>query len=158
MMKKSSKLQKGFSLVELILVMSIMAILIGLITINLVGSQQKASLNTVVENLISDVRQQQIKAMIGDSQGTANADSYGVHTDFSKYVLFKGTSYDALDASNFEVSLPSNIQFISPSADTIFLRVSGEISSVASLQVQDTTNSNIKTIQINRYGVITGVN
>lgn len=143
---------------ELIVVMSIMATLIGLITINLVGSQQRASLNSIVQNLISDIRQQQIKAMVGDTQDTISADSYGIHTDSNQYVLFKGTSYSPLDASNFKISLPTNMQFISPGSDIIFSKISGEIAAAVSLQLQDATNSNTKTIEFNRYGVVTSVN
>ena len=153
-----SRMTSGFSLVELILVMSIMATLIGLITINLAGIQQRASLTSIVQNLISDIRQQQIKAMIGDTEGRPTASAYGIHIDSNQYVLFNGTSYDALDPSNFKVSLPSNMQFISPGSNIIFSRVSGDISAAASIQLQDTTNSNTKTIQINKYGVITSVN
>lgn len=148
----------GFSLVELILVMSIMATLIGLITINLVNSQQRASLSSLVQNLISDIRQQQIKAMVGDTDGGASANSYGIHIDSNKYVLFRGTSYDPLETSNFAVNLPKNMIFVTPGLDIIFSKVSGEISAAASFQLQDTTNGNLKTIQINKYGVVTGVN
>jgi len=156
---KRHKNNAGFSLVELILVMSIMAILTGLITINLANSQQKASLSSLVQNLISDIRQQQIKAMAGDTEGGASASSYGIHIDSNKYVLFRGASY-VPDPSNFAVSLPNNMIFVTTGLDIIFLKTKGEVDppAPASIQLQDTTNSNTKTIQINKYGVITSVN
>lgn len=156
-MKRGRK-NAGFSLVELILIMSIMATLIGLTTINLVNSQQRASLSSLVQNLISDIRQQQIKAMVGDTEGAADANSYGVHIDSNKYVLFRGISYDPLEISNFAVNLPNNMIFVTPGLDIIFSKVSGDIVAAASFQLQDTTNGNLKTIQINKYGVVTGVN
>lgn len=117
----------GFSLVELIVVMSIIATLIGLATISLANTQQRASLNNSVQVFISDIRQQQIKAMVGDTQEGATSDSYGIHTDSNKYVLFKGTSYDPVASSNFIVDLSSNIQFLFPGSDIIFYKVSGRL-------------------------------
>lgn len=155
---RRGKKNVGLSLVELILIMSIMATLTGLITINLVNSQQRASLSSLVQNLISDIRQQQIKAMVGDTEGGTSANSYGVHIDSNKYVLFRGTSYVVTEPSNFAVNMPNNMIFMTPGLDIIFSKVSGEISAPASFQLQDTTNGNTKTIQINRYGVITSVN
>jgi len=147
----------GLSLVELIVVMIIMVTLIGLITINLSGTQQRASLNSIVQNLISDIRQQQIKAMIGDTEGRPNSDTYGVHIDTNQYVLFHG-AYLVGDPSNFAVSLPNNMIFVTAGLNIIFLKISGAVDPPASIQLQDTTNSNTKTININKYGVITSVN
>lgn len=160
-MKKEAISKKncyGFSLIELIVVMSIIVTLIGLVTINLTSIQQRVSLNSIVQNLISDIRQQQVKAMIGDSEGRASVSPYGMHIDAGQYVLFHGISYSESDTSNFKVSLPSNIQFVTPNLDIIFSNISGEISATASIQLQDTTNNNTKTVQINKYGVVTGVN
>ena len=106
---QSSKLRKGFTLVEVIIVMSIMAALIGLITINLANSQQRASLTSLTQTFVSDLSGQQIKAMIGDSEGRSSSDSYGVHIDTNQYVLFHGVSYSSGDASNFKVILPANM-------------------------------------------------
>ena len=153
-----NKTKLGFSLIELIMVMSIMATLIGLITINLVNSQQKASLHSTAQTFISDIRQQQIKAMIGDSEGRETADSYGVHIDPDQYVLFHGAAYTAGDSSNLEISLPTNMRFVSPGGNVIFSRIGGEISVEASVEMQDTTNNNTRTIQLNQYGVVTEVN
>lgn len=155
-MKRYCKKSVGFSLPELIVVMSIMATLTGLITINLANSQQRASLSSLVQNFISDTRQQQIKAMTGDTEGRPEASSYGVHIDASQYVLFHGT-YSPTEPSNFAVSLPTNMIFVTPGLDIIFSKISGD-STPLSIQLQDTTNGNTKTIQINRYGVITSVN
>jgi type II secretory pathway pseudopilin PulG len=132
-MKINCKKGAGFSLVELIVAMSIILTLIGLVTINLAGAQQRISLNTVVQNLVSDIRQQQIKAMVGDSEGRPSADSYGIHTDPNQYVLFHGSTYSATEPSNFQISLPSNVQFVNPGLDIIFARVSGGHTGAATL-------------------------
>ena len=149
----------GFSLVELIVVLSILATLLGLTSIRLVNSQQKVSIDSTLQTFISDIKQQQIKAMTGDSEGRVTSDSYGAYVDsadLTHYYLFHG-SYVVGDPANFKVDLPGNFQFTS-GINIVFGKISGEISAAASVVVKDTTNNNTKTVQINKYGVVTGVN
>ena len=147
---------RGFTLVELLLVMSIMAILLGFIAISLVKSQQTASLTTTEEILIAELRQQQLKSMIGDSEGRATPDSYGIHFDANRYVTFHGV-YSEADNSNSFFNLEDNMQFNNSNFDVIFSRLSGEISSPLTVELQDNTNSQLKRIYLNKYGVITQV-
>jgi prepilin-type N-terminal cleavage/methylation domain-containing protein len=148
--------QRGFTLIELLLVITLTAFLLGFVTINLMRSQQSASMNAVEQVLFSDLKQQQIKAMIGDTEGRAEAGAYGIHFDYNKYVLFNG-SYSAADSGNFVINLPNNIQFDNSNSNIIFLKLSGELSatSTSSAVLRDITNGNKKTIIINKYGVIT---
>ncbi len=147
---------KGFTLIELSLVMSIMAILLGFISIGLVRSQQNVSLFTTEEVLATDLRQQQLKAMIGDTEGRTTSDQYGIHFDANRYVLFHGSSFSE-DSSNFVNNLSSNLQFNNAGFNVIFSRVSGEISSPVIINLQDKTTSSLKRIHINSMGVITQV-
>lgn len=147
----------GFTLVELLLVMSIMAILLGFITISLVKSQQTVSLTATEEILTAELKQQQLKSMIGDSEGRPTADSYGIHFDSNRYVNFHGEVYSEADNSNSFFNLESNMQFNNAGFDIIFSRLSGEIASPLIIELQDNTNSQLKRIYLNQYGVITQV-
>lgn len=149
--------QRGFTLIELLLVMSIMAILIGFITMNLVGSLQNASLTTTEEILITDLKQQQLKSMVGDTEGRSTSDSYGIHFEENSYVLFHGAVYSSGEASNSIINLDSNLQFNNPNFDIIFSKLSGTISGSLTFELQDNTNSRLKRIHLNRHGVVTGV-
>ncbi len=150
---------KGFTLVELGVVIGILATLLGIATISLSGAQQKASINTTVQTIISDMKQQQIKAMIGDTEGRSTTDSYGIHFESNQYILFH-KEYLMGDSTNFAIDLAQNFQFESPGTNVIFQKISGEISadSISSITLLDTTNGNKKTITINKYGVIMGIN
>lgn len=148
---------KGFTLIELIVVVSIMVTLLGFITISLVKSQQTASLTTTEEILVADLRQQQLKSMIGDTEGRASSDSYGIHFDSNRYVLFHGVTYSPIDPSNTINNLTQNIQFNNAGFDVIFSKLSGEIAASTTIELQDNTNSSLKRIQINSIGVITQV-
>lgn len=149
--------QRGFTLVELIVVISIMVSLLGFITISLVKSQQTASLTSTEEILVAELKQQQLKSMIGDTEGRASSDSYGIHFDSNRYVTFHGTTYSSGESSNSVFNLDNNLQFENGGFDVIFSRISGEIAIPLVIELQDNTNSQLKRIHLNRYGVITQV-
>lgn len=158
------KFQKGFTFPEIIIVMGIVTILLGFITFNLLRAQSSSSLTAAVDTLVTDTRNQQIKAMTGDSEGRGVADSYGIHFSANQYVLFHGASYNQSDTSNFPVNLDTNLNFSSntfPNGNIIFLETSGEVSSYSavanSIILQTTAGNQSKTITINKYGVITSV-
>ena len=148
--------QRGFTLVELAVVTAIVVILLGFITISLVRSQQTASLTSAEEILLADLRQQQLKSMVGDTEGRTTSDYYGIHFDSNQYVIFHGTTYLASDSTNFVTSLPSNMQFNNPNYNIIFSKLSGTTSATI-MELQDKTNSRLKKIHMNMSGVITQV-
>jgi prepilin-type N-terminal cleavage/methylation domain-containing protein len=154
------KLSQGFTLVELLLVMAIIAVLTGIATFNLSNTQHKSQLTSTVETVITDIKAQQVKSMVGDGEGTGTATNFGIRYGSSNYTLYR-TSYGT---SNYVVTLPStiSISFASTSADLVFLKGSGEIpgysNSTAVLTLRDTVDGSQKVIQLNRYGAITSVN
>jgi len=149
------KTQRGYTLIELMLVLAIMLILLRLTTISLSSSQQKVSTTEAEQVLLTDLRQQQLKAMIGDTEGRSEQDAYGVHFDLNQYVLFHGT-YTPADPANFTVDLNQGLQFNPAGTDIIFQRISGEIPvSSISVDLENTTNGETKIMVINKYGVVT---
>ncbi|MBI2028156.1 MAG: type II secretion system protein [Candidatus Levybacteria bacterium] len=154
---KVLKSGRGFTLVELGIVIGMLATLIGFATISLLNVQQKASINTTVQVIIADLKAQQAKAMIGDTEGRPTPSPYGVHLDNDQYVLFYGSTYSSTETTNFVVKLSENLEFTTPSTDIIFSQTTGEISSPVSITIRN-TSSEEKTIQLNKYGVVTGVN
>src|SRR4051812_23621187 len=77
--------QSGFTLPEVIVVKAIMLTLLGLSSVSLAGVSRTTSIGSTVDAFIADVKEQQVKAMVGDTEGSGSAASYGVH--------FEGTSY-----------------------------------------------------------------
>lgn len=153
--KTNSALQKGFTLPELLIVMGILAIIFTFTTPNLIHFQRKSALNTTVDTLLTDLKSQQIKAMVGDTQGSGVISDYGVYFETNRYILFRGSSYNPLDSSNFPVNLDTSLTFTSVSS-VIFSKGSGEVSfAPISVVLDDTTNTDQKTIQTNVYGAIT---
>lgn len=135
---------KGFTLIELLLVMGLVAVLSVFTTINLIRPQTKASLDITITTLVSDLRSQQTKAMIGDT-----GISFGIQFNPQNYVLLN---------DSFSVSLDSNLSLTTtfPSSQVNFARVSGEVSGFVdgSNTITVSSGGESKTITVNRYGVV----
>lgn len=156
--------QRGVTLTELIIAVSIIALLAGLVTVNLFNIYGKTALAAVTDSLLVDLKSQQLKAMIGDTDGQGSSDSYGIYFETNRYVLFKGLSYSAADPLNFPVNLDANLNFINivlPSAAVVFVPLSGEWAQFApgadSVTIKETSTGEEKTIKINQYGVAANI-
>ena len=156
----NASLQAGYSLVEITLVGAFIALLLSLVTLNLFQFQHSSQLSATVNTFVADYKEQQIKAMYGDTNGTGSLSNYGVYFGSSSYTEFQNT----YGTSNFSVSLPTGIQIstTSPNSQILFFKGSGEISGFTSgkntIILKDTVAGTQKTITFNRYGVVTSVN
>jgi prepilin-type N-terminal cleavage/methylation domain-containing protein len=117
-------MKKAFTLLEVLMVVGLTAIVVagGISFSN--NTLLSANFNTTV----SDMRQAIFKVN-NLALESYNNDSVGIHYAADEYVIFSGTSYDALDESNevFELSggiSISNIDFNS-SANLIFSKSTG---------------------------------
>ncbi len=128
--------------------MAIFALIIGYTSINLIRPQTKASLDTTVTTLVSDIKEQQIQAMAGDS-----ASAFGIYFESNKYTLFKGGIYNPLSSSNFAINLDQGLS-INTTASVVFTQRSGETSPTSFILKNNTSNEQ-KTITINSFGAVT---
>jgi len=155
---------KGFTLIEISVVMAITVILLTLTTISLISFQQNAFVDTTVEQLISDMKYQQMSAMNGAADGESTAQKFGIHFETNSYTLFHGDSLNVSEPTNFTISLESAMSFADvtfPQDEIIFEKGSGEINGFVDGQntiiIQDSSNTNQVTITINKLGVITQI-
>jgi len=150
---------KGFTLIELMVVMAIFALITGFGALNLVNLQTKSSLAADVNTLVADIKEQQIKTMVGDMGGTASQIEFGIYFESNRYTLFRGASYSS-NPSNFPIDLSDNTTLTTsfPLSQLVFSVNSGEVLNFSAgsnqITVQDTINGDQKIITINRYGAI----
>lgn len=154
----------GFTLVELIVVIGILATLLTFVTLDVLGSQRKASITSSANLLISDLATQQLKAMAGANGGASVASPSGIFFGNHSYTLFSGVTYRSTDPNNFVVNLDSNIEIISSFSGSLinFASGSGEIAGFVpgydTIVLENTFSRDKKTIKLNRLGVVTSIN
>lgn len=163
-MKKYANSEKGFTIIELVIVLGITLLIFGFITVNMVSFQQKTSINTSIDKLISEIKNQQVKAMTG-AGSNGSGSSYGIYFQSDRYVLFTGSSYSSTNSSNLTVMLDPNLSFANitfPSNSTVFLQKSGELDGFIdgnnTIKLKENQGLNEKTITLNKYGVIVSIN
>lgn len=152
------KNNQGFTFVEIVIIMGIMTLLTMIASFNFFPIKQKVSLVTSVQALITDLKQQQLKAMDGET-------GQGVYFDPNQknYIVFKGTTYQSSDLTNFTV--PLGDQIIVASIDfsgrqVLFAPVSGEISNFLpgnKIVLQNTVSNEQRTILFNKYGTVISI-
>jgi type II secretory pathway pseudopilin PulG len=155
----------GFVLIELAVVFGILAVLIGMSTINIFGSRRKATVTASLDTLVADLRSQQTKAMTGTGDSGGLPPAYGVHFETNQYVLFRGASYSAALSSNAVIPLDSRVNFTNilfSNGNVIFASRSGEYIGYElghdAVSVRQIDSGDLKTIQINQYGIISSIN
>ncbi len=152
---------RGFTLVEIIITVGVLTALLTLTSISLLSSRKRTSLNSSVTQVLVDLRQQQAKAMAGDTDGSGTISAYGIYFTTGSYTLFKGPAYSPSDPGNFTISLEPNQSF-SSDWTVVFNSGSGEIAGFTpgnnTLTLTDSLENISKTFTLNRYGVITSIN
>ncbi len=154
----------GFTLIEILLVMTIFATLFSFTGFSFLRSQTESNLNTTVQILVSDLKDQQIKAMSGASDG-ANSLAQGIFFETNRYILFSGNTYSAGDSNNFAVDIKEGINVFTtlPSSQIVFSKNSGEFENYisGSNTITVTTGSSLPTSQptcndtdVNNNGVV----
>ncbi len=163
---EENKLNKkyGFSLIEVMLVMGVVAVLMGYLSLNVLNSRNSADINTSLYTFITDFKNQQTKAMVGDTEGRGIPDAYGIYINSDKYTLFHGSNYVATDTANFTISMPGALRITTtfPSSKIVFSQGSGEITPFSSatnqILITNSSTGEQKTILVNKYGIITQTN
>lgn len=149
---------KGFTLIEIVIVMAIFAMIITLSSVSLLTSQRQSLVSSTVDTFIADARHQQVRAMTSDSNGN----SFGIYfsSDGKSYTLFTGTSYTAGDSSNYQVTIPSSVSISAAllPITIVFNQKDGTIGSATSIKFSNNYGPENKTIHFNTLGVIDQVN
>lgn len=152
--------RRGFTLIEVIVILGIVATLVAMGVIGSLSFRSASTLRTTAITLQSDLANQQIKAMTGDTEGRSSADTYGIFFAPSSYTLFHGSVYNPSDSTNFTVQLGEELALATtyPNSQLIFTKASGEpvtSPNPATIIIRDTNNTLQYTLTLNRFGVIT---
>ena len=151
---------RGFTIIELLVVMGLIAILFGMSTINLIRPQNVASLNGASDTLVADIKSQQLLSMSGDPGTTATSQPHGLYIEGDQYTVFAANTYSAAESSNFVIKLDTGLALSTtfPSSQLIFSKVSGEVSGFTAgsntITLTNTASSDSRVITVNRFGAL----
>jgi len=151
---KNFKKQKGFSLIEIILVVTILGISVGLSILYSQSSQVRADINAQVSQFIGHLRLVQSSANAG-----LNDTSHGVHLESDSFTLFEGTSYSESGSLNFEYELSptmviQNINLNGGGDDIIFNPPKGDTSTYGTVEFNSAQANKTVQIEITALGTI----
>lgn len=157
----SKKSQNGFTLIEILLVIGILGLLFGIGLLSIGNIQVITQNNASSSVMVSDLKTQQIKAMVGDTEGRGVPDNYGIKILSDQYILFHGMSYNPADTANFSIPITSGYTLSStfPNTTILFASNSGElvnfIEDQDSITLTHTPSGKQQIIRLNKYGTIT---
>ncbi len=160
----STRLQRGFTLVELLVVIGIVAVVSGFALIMGLDSYRSSSFHGNRDVLVAALMHARAQAInnicIGGASICHDGKPHGVairpaeHPD--KYVLFQGVSYTARDAGVDEV-LNANIHYSYTGAtEVVFTQFSATTSTAVTITISDSMRSSA--ITIGTEGQITWTN
>lgn len=162
-MKHNASYQAGLTLVELLIVVGILGLLFSITFISIFNVRVISTNSSTASVITSDLKNQQIKAMVGDTEGRGVPDNYGVKILTNQYVLFHGVNYNPNDTTNFPVPVENGYTLSTTFANgtLLFASESGEIVGFLPAQntitLTNTTTGKTKTIHFNKYGTITQI-
>jgi prepilin-type N-terminal cleavage/methylation domain-containing protein len=141
--------QKGFTLVELLLVLAIFTILFAIVGTISLNSLPSTQLNTQVDQLESMLRKAQARSV------SRHADSlWGVHLTSANATLFAGSSYAGRDAAYDEgMVFPSGI-IGSGLTDVIFQYRTGATSTTGTITLTHSATGGTRSLTINSTGSV----
>lgn len=123
-------MKKGFTLVELIVVLGVIGLMTVIFLPNLLGSRSHVEVRSNAYTVVADIKAQQLKAMLGDTEGRGINSPYGVHFETTTYTLFHGDTYSPAEPSNAIIALAGDLHFNNvsfPSSTIVFQKGNGEI-------------------------------
>ena len=151
------KFENGFSLLELLIVITIVVLLASIGIGYYLNYGKSVEINSSAQIIVFDLKQVQSKAMIGEGGykwGIHFVNPLGTAKDY--YEIFStGTDYSTSPTIISTNYLPSSATFNSPgdnsSTDIIFSKISG---SATAASVAITSFGFIKTIDVSSIGII----
>lgn len=154
---RSSQNTDGFTLIEVLLALGIIAVLFALSFVNLSQPQNTTNINSVLDRLLADIRSQQLLAMTGNTGRTTSAQQEGIYIENNQFTLFAGSSYNPADTHNFTETAGTQLSTSFPGNTLLFNKGDGEVTgySSGSDTITLTSGSETKTVTINRFGTAT---
>jgi len=147
------KEQKGFSFVEILVVVAIFAILSVISAVAFQNFNRAASLKVVTEEVLG--------ALVDARNSTLASDGdtvFGIHLDETEIVRFAGSPYSSSDPNNVTYAFVGGVTatgtLVESNTDITFQRLTGQPSATGTIVILDNTDTASSTIMIHASGLI----
>lgn len=146
--------QRGFTLVELLIVIGIFVLTVTVSGIFTSVSKNNRDLNDVSVQMVDTLRRARHQTITGNQDVV-----WGIHFETDRYVLFQGDTYSSVDPENIEFVLPGSVQISAISltgggSEVIFDDKFGNTSTDGTITLQSTNATTTTQIIINSAGLI----
>ncbi|HLD17879.1 MAG TPA: type II secretion system protein [Patescibacteria group bacterium] len=139
---------KGFTVIEVLIVMAVMIILMGAIMPVSSSFLNKNDLDLTVQKIVQSVRRAQFLAQATDSDST-----WGIHAQSGSVILFKGANYSARDATRDEIYTFSNNEVLDGTTDFLFSKLTGFPTATGTLSITS-SDASVRNVSINAFGIV----
>ncbi|OIO30944.1 hypothetical protein AUJ77_01225 [Candidatus Nomurabacteria bacterium CG1_02_43_90] len=143
---------RGFSALEILVVMGILAVLLSSIIPSFLNFRRNTILNTETQELMTIINRARLLSV-----SSKNDQPFGVHLESGKAVLFEGVTYSAVSATNdahvFDPSLTLVFAVGGGGAEVLFQKVTGATNQDATTTLLVTGTTGSTTIHVFPTGI-----
>ena len=139
---------KGFTIVELIVVIAVFAVFMGISQLGIMDYRVRGDVQTAAYNVVEALRHAKANA-----EQVQDDSKWGVQINANQVIVFEGNSY-ATRNTNYDqvVTLPQGVT-MGGLSEIVFEKVNGTTLNLGSITL--TNNATVNTITINAKGTIT---
>ncbi len=147
---------RGFTLIEIIVVICIVAVMGSVVMYNLSAKRNDQTVNSAEDEVVALLNEARSSTLSAEQNL-----QYGVHFQTNQAILFQGATYVSGATGTREISIDPSINITSISlatggSDIVFDKMTGSTGEYGSLVVKNISSSEQKTITITKAGLITG--
>ena len=139
---------KGFTLFELLLSISIIAVIAGGILALDIPAQQRNDLDTTRDAIVQSLYSAQMRA-----RGVDGDSAWGVSLQNNTITLFKGSSYATRDTTRDETTEIPGTLVATGLSEIVFTKLSGNPTPTGTITLTSKTNE-MRTLSINTMGLV----
>lgn len=146
---------KGFTFIEIIVVIMILGLITGFIFISLSSLRKSQLLNSAVDETTALINEARSRTL-----ASRDFSQYSIHFESSRIVLFKGTIFSEPNFENEETVFSydieiSNISLNGGGSNVIFQKLTGKTDEYGSITLRiKSAPSKTRTIIINATGIV----
>ncbi len=149
-----NSVQKGLTLIELVVVVAIVAVLSASLIPSLLNFRRTSILNTETQELVTVINRARMLAV-----SSKNDQQFGVHFETGKVTLFQGATYTAgattNEVRNFNSAVTGATTINGGGSDVLFAKVTGATNQNATTTLLVTGTTASTTVVVRQSGVVT---